>query len=109
MEQEPMTTAQIVYQNILTRTSIRQYEDKPVEKEKIDMLLHAGMAAPSGCDQRPWHLVVVTSHDKLVALSESSPYVKFVKNAPLAIVVCGDMTKPSMAMTTICGFKTAQP
>lgn len=93
MKEETTTSEQAVYQNILTRTSIRQYEDRPVEKEKIEKLLRAGMAAPSGCDRRPWHLVVVTTPAKLVALSGTSPYVKFVKNAPLAIVVCGDMDK----------------
>jgi nitroreductase len=93
MKQESITAQQAVYLNILTRESIRQYEDRPVEKEKIEMLLRAGMAAPSGVDRRPWHLVVVTTPSRLSALSEASPNAKFVKNAPLAIVVCGDMDK----------------
>jgi len=37
----------VVYQNIMTRTSVRAYLDKPVEDEKIEKLLRAGMAAPS--------------------------------------------------------------
>ena len=35
---------------IFSRVSIRKYEDKPVEKEKIVMMLRAAMAAPSACN-----------------------------------------------------------
>ena len=35
------------------RKSVRKYLPKPVEKEKIEVLLKAGMAAPSGKDVRP--------------------------------------------------------
>lgn len=34
-------TADIVYQNIMTRASVRSYQEKPVEDEKIEKLLHA--------------------------------------------------------------------
>lgn len=42
-----------VIENMMTRTSVRSYEDRPVEKEKIITLLKAGMAAPSAVDRRP--------------------------------------------------------
>lgn len=79
--------------NIMTRSSVRSYLDRPVEKEKIVTLLKAGMAAPSAGDKRPWHFVAVTDKKQLVALSKASPYVGFAAKAPLAIVVCGDMTR----------------
>ena len=41
------------------------YLNKGVEKEKIDLLLRAGMAAPSGKDVRPWEFVVVSDRAKL--------------------------------------------
>jgi nitroreductase len=92
-EQASETPDEVVYKNILSRTSIRQYESKSVEKEKIEKLLRAGMAAPSAVDKRPWHLIVITTKSKLEALAEATPNASFVKDAPLAIVVCGDMTK----------------
>lgn len=79
--------------NIMTRSSVRSYLDRPVEKEKIVTLLKAGMAAPSAGDKWPWHFVAVTDKNQLVALSKASPYVSFAAKAPLVIVVCGDMTK----------------
>ncbi|MCX7771956.1 MAG: nitroreductase family protein, partial [Clostridia bacterium] len=32
------------------RRSIRPYQDRPVESERIDILLKAAMAAPSACN-----------------------------------------------------------
>lgn len=40
-------------ENIFHRVSIRKYEDRPVEKEKILQILKAGMQAPSACNQQP--------------------------------------------------------
>ena len=52
-------------ENIFHRVSIRKYEDKPVEKEKILQILKAGMQAPSACNQRPWEFYVVTDKEKI--------------------------------------------
>ncbi len=83
-----------VLHNIMTRTSIRSYqEDMPVEPEQIDKLLRAGMAAPTAVDKRPWHFVAVTDRGVLDALAEANPYATMLKDAPLAIVVCGNMEK----------------
>lgn len=73
---------------IFHRTSIRKYKDKPVEEEKIEMMLKAAMAAPSAKNQQPWEFYVVTNKEKLVELSGTSPYAGFVKDAPLVFVAC---------------------
>ena len=39
-------------ENILSRKSVRKYTDQPVEKEKVQLLLRAAMAAPSGKDNK---------------------------------------------------------
>ena len=44
---------------INARRSIRKFEDKPVEKEKIELLLRAAMQAPSGTNEQPWEFIVV--------------------------------------------------
>lgn len=82
-------------ENILSRKSVRKYLERPVEKEKVETLLRAGMAAPSGKDTRPWEFIVVTDRAKLEAMAEALPYAKMLKNAPLAIIVCGDSEKSS--------------
>ena len=80
-------------ENIATRTSVRSYLDKPVDAALIEQLLRAGMAAPSAVNKQPWHFVVVTDKAQLAALAKANPHAGMAANAPLAIVVCGDMNK----------------
>ena len=73
---------------IFERVSIRKYQDKPVEKEKIEQILKAAMSAPSAGNQQPWEFYVVTDKEKIKALSECSPYSGCAKNAPAVLVPC---------------------
>lgn len=86
-------TSEVVLNNILKRTSVRSYLDKSIEEDKIEKLLRAGMAAPTAVNKQPWHFVVVTDKSLLQKLAKANPYAEMVARAPLAIVVCGDMTK----------------
>ncbi len=72
--------------SIFKRISVRKYLDKEVEQEKIDLLLKAGMAAPSASNQQPWEIYVVTNKEIIEKLSLASPYAKCLKNAPVAVV-----------------------
>lgn len=73
------------------RRSIRVYEKRPVEAEKIAEIVEAALRSPSGRAARPWSLVVVTENSLLEKLSTARPHgVAFVKEAPVVIVVCGD-------------------
>ena len=82
-----------VLSNILSRTSIRSYKDIPVEGEKIEKLLRAAMASPSAANRQPWHFVVVRDKQRRRALSEANPNASMAQDAPLCIVVCGDLEK----------------
>ena len=82
---------QAAIENIMTRTSIRQYKDQPVEQEKIDIMLKAAMAAPSAVNLQPWHFIVITDKQTIGLLSGQQP-----TNAPLLIAVCGDTDKTTM-------------
>ena len=46
-------------QVIQTRRSVRKYQDKPVEREKIDACLEAARLAPSACNSQPWEFIVI--------------------------------------------------
>ena len=71
---------------IFTRVSIRKYQPKPVEQEKITAILRAAMAAPSAGNQQPWEFYVITNPDMIAALSAVSPYSGCAKGAPVVIV-----------------------
>ena len=75
------------------RSSVRSYTSQTIEEEKIDMLLRAGMAAPSACNKQPWHFIAITNREILNQIPSFSPYASMVKQAPLAIVVCGNLNK----------------
>ncbi len=86
-------TRQSVFTTIHQRKSVRQYQDKPVPKEKTDTLLRAAMAAPTARNIQPWLFYVITSRKILDQLAEELPYAKMLAQAPMAIVVAGDTKK----------------
>lgn len=77
-----------------TRRSIRKYQDKPIEAEKIDLLIEAALRSPSSRGFNPWEFVVVNDPETIKCLSTSKPHgASFLANAPLAVAVCGDPEK----------------
>lgn len=85
------STEERVLNNIMTRTSIRTYEDRPIEDEKVEKLLRAAMAAPTAGNKQPWKFVVIKDNQTLKTISEHFNTMKMAEQAPLAIVICGDM------------------
>ena len=73
---------------IFERTSVRRFEDREVEPEKTDAILRAGMAAPSGGNQRPWEFYVVKDTDTINRLAGSSPYATCAQGSNVVIVPC---------------------
>ncbi len=80
-------------ENILTRRSVRSYTDQDVEPGKIEAILEAGMAAPSGKNGQPWDFIVLTRREILDEMAERLPYAKMLREARVAIAVCADRTK----------------
>lgn len=60
-----------VIQNILTRRSVRAFQEKPVEREKIDTLLKCATYAPSAMNRQTWHFSAVLSAAKIKKLAAS--------------------------------------
>ena len=81
---------------IFTRRSIRRFEQKPVESEKIERILKAGMQSPSAHNLQPWEFLVITEQDKKEAVSKMSPWAGMVANAPVTIIVVGHQQNPDM-------------
>ena len=73
---------------ILERYSVRRFEDREVEPEKIEAVLRAGMSAPSGGNQRPWEFYVIKDKDTMEKLAGSSPYAMSAAGAAAVIVPC---------------------
>ena len=87
-------TTNAAIENIMTRTSVRQYQpERSVSRDTIDTLLRAAMSAPTAVNKQPWAFVVLDTREQLDSLAEVLPYAKMLTHAPLAIVTCGDMSK----------------
>jgi len=77
---------------ILTRRSVRKYKTKKqLSKESINNLLEAAMSAPSAGNEQPWHFVVIDDPNILSEVPTFHNHAQMLKNASIAILVCGDL------------------
>jgi nitroreductase len=73
------------------RRSIRRYQKKEIEREKIELLKEAALRAPSSRAIKPWQFVFVTDRSILEKLSRAKEDgSSFLKHAGLGVVVCAD-------------------
>ena len=76
------------------RRSIRKFMDRPVEQDKVDLLIETALRAPSSRGFNPWQFVVVRDPETLGHLSRAKPHgASFLRDAPMAIVICADSRK----------------
>lgn len=80
-----------VIQNILTRCSVRTYDDRPVEREKIDTLLQCAVHAPSAMNRQTWHFSAVLNREKIaklaVAVGKALGNEKYDMYKPAALII----------------------
>ncbi|ACZ61734.1 nitroreductase family protein [Dehalococcoides mccartyi] len=79
-------------ETIFSRRSIRHYQNEGISPSELDTLLRAGMAAPSAGNQQVWHFVVIDDRRILDKIPEIHPYSEMLKEAPMAIMVCADVS-----------------
>jgi len=77
---------------IFTRRSIRKYKPASVKQNDVQLILKAAMYAPTANNTQSCQFVVVDSRPQLDAIAKVHPYARMLKEAPLAIIVCGDRT-----------------
>lgn len=71
------------------RSSIRNFESTPVEKEKLLYILEAARIAPSAVNFQPWQFLVVTDPEILKCVQVVYPR-EWLVTAPVIIVAMGD-------------------
>ena len=77
-----------------TRRSIRKYEKRPIDQGSLETLKEALLRSPSSRGINPWVFLFVDEIDLLAGLAKAKEHGSgFLKNAALAIVVCGDETR----------------
>ena len=84
-----------MYEDLLTRRSVRKYSDRPVEEEKLDKVLTAGLYAPTGMNNQAPVMVAVRDKETRDKLSRMNAAVMGASGdpfygAPCVIVVLSD-------------------
>lgn len=84
-----------MYEDLLTRRSVRKYTDRQVEDEKLDKVLTAGLYAPTGMNNQLPVLVAVRDKETRDKLSRMNAAVMGASGdpfygAPCVIVVLSD-------------------
>ena len=89
-----------VLSNMMARRSIRKYLDKPVEHEKLEVIVRVGINAPSGMNRQPWIVRVVEDQKLITDVTEiykqenaeqvkrDKDFINMFRNAPNLICVC---------------------
>lgn len=74
------------------RFSVRKYESRKVEEEKLAAILEAGRVAPTAANRQPQRIFVIQSEEGLLKVSKGAKidYSKSIKNAPVILIVCID-------------------
>lgn len=81
----------MLYDLMKSRRSIRKFQDREVEKEKLDIILKSALLSPSSRSRRPWEFIAVTDKEILKKLSQCREHSsQFLADAPLGIVVAAD-------------------
>ena len=71
------------------RYSCRQFDNRPVEQEKLDLVLEAGRVAPSAVNLQPWHFFIIREKENLSLIFEVY-HREWFRTAPCVIVLVGD-------------------
>jgi len=72
------------------RCSVRRFEDRPIEKDKLLYVLEAARVAPSAANYQPWQFVVIEDTE---LIKQIAPDWVTESKAPVLIVACGDHTQ----------------
>ena len=87
---------------IKTRKSVREYLDKPVEDEKLNVILEAGRLAPSASNRQECRFVVVRDPQTRRRLADAASSQSFVGQAPVVIVACAETDGHVMRCGQLC-------
>lgn len=87
---------------IKSRYSVREYQNTPVEDEKLNLILEAGRMAPSASNRQEWRFIVIKNKDAREKLMEAAKGQKFVGQAPVVIACCAVTNNHVMSCGQLC-------
>jgi len=91
---------------ITNRRSIRSYDSKEIEPEKMDYVLNAFRKAPSARNLQPWKLIIIKDRYKRNDIAIACNNQSFIAEAPVIIVACA---KEEEAYGVMGGYMNSYP
>lgn len=76
---------------INSRRSVRKFTTQPVSDQDVNEILETAMNAPSAHNEQAWQFIVLTDENVKSEYASFNQNAAYVKNAPVAILVCGDL------------------
>jgi nitroreductase len=107
-----------VLKAIKSRRSVRNYKKEQISQESLDLIIEAGVYAPTAHNEQPWHFTIIQNEEMLQNINEktkqlmaksdvewvqkagSNPNFQVTYNAPTLIIVSG--RKDAMAWSADC-------
>ena len=91
-----------IMEAIKARCSVRSYQERPVEEEKLKGILEAARLAPSASNRQEWRFVVVQDKEKRQCLMKAAKNQLFVGEAPIIIACCAETDNHLMTCGQLC-------
>lgn len=106
-------TGKVVVDAIMARRSVRQYKDRPVNRDTMQILLECGINAPNGMNKQPWAVRVVDDPEYINGVTDvfkkinprmasDEGFKNMFRNAPSVIFVANDPVASSSPID--CGL-----
>jgi nitroreductase len=70
--QEMLNTSRDFYHRLSARRSVRDFSDRPVDREVIENAVRAAASAPSGANKQPWHFAIVESRETTALIRKAA-------------------------------------
>ncbi len=73
------------------RRSVRVFQDRPIAKTDLEIIIDAARHAPTARNVQPWEFVIITSSDILTKISKLAENTRFISGAKVCIAIfCAD-------------------
>ena len=96
-----------VYEAVKKRYSCRNYQNKPIEREKFDRVLEAARLSPSAKNLQDWRFVVVTEESMKEKVAKAAREQMFLAKAAAIIVACSNSDYVMSCGQPIAGIDVA--
>ncbi|MGL6107183.1 nitroreductase family protein [Romboutsia sp.] len=78
---------------INNRVSLRKYEEKPISKEHLDLIIKSAIKAPTAGNMMMYSILKITDAEIKEKLSKTCDNQPFIKNTPVVLIFLADLHK----------------